>query len=134
MKEIDYKIFVPRGKNNYVRFNSDKEFEINDILTINIHLGDDKVTYWFYIKIPEDDEYHKLLLKKGKKLQLILLIGNNPYEIIGVAEVIEIMSNRQTQMNGIKVCFSVTNASNTINNPRKEVDGNRFEMLDIRDD
>lgn len=45
MPNIDYKIFVPRGANNYVRFDVETEFEISDILIINIHIGDDKVNY-----------------------------------------------------------------------------------------
>ena len=63
MNKIDYKIFVPRGGNNYVRFDTETEFEVSEILTIGIHIVDDKVNYWLNFKIPQDDEHHKCLLR-----------------------------------------------------------------------
>lgn len=134
MNKIDYKIFVPRGENNYVRFNTEEEFEIDDIISVNIHLSDDKVVYWFYVKIPDDDQHLKLLLRKGKKPKLTLLIGNNPYEIIGEAEVMNTSHHNWEEKIETQLCFTVINASQTENNPRKEQKSNRLEMLDIRDD
>ncbi len=134
MEKIDYKIFVPRGENNYVRFNIDDEFEIDDIISINLFVSDDKVMYWFYIKIPDDDRDHKLLLKKGKKPKLTLLIGNNPYEIVGEAEVLETSHYYWEEKIQVSLCFTVLKASNTINNPRKEIKYERTELIDIRDD
>jgi len=131
MKNIDYKIFVPRGENNYVRFDGE-EIEIDEILTINLHLGDDKVVYWIYFKIDSDDEHHKLLLKKGKNPEMVLLIGNNPYEIYGKAEVIDNSFHKWESKNQITVSFTVINASRTLNNPRKEVLYKRSELLDLR--
>lgn len=132
IKHIDYKIFVPRGENNYVRFDGN-EFEITEILTINIHIGDDKVTYWIYFKIPQDDKQHNLLLRKGKTPDMVLLIGNNPYEIHGTAEIIANDLHSWEEKRQITVSFTVTNASKTVDNPRKEVKPDRFEMLDIRE-
>ncbi len=134
MKNIDYKSFVPRGENNFVRFYNNKEIEIDDIISINIFLADDKVVYWFYVKILEDDAEHRLILKKGKKPTLTLLIGNNPYEIIGEAEVINTSFHNWEEKFEISLCFTVINASNIINNPRKIVEYDRSEILDIRDD
>ena len=94
MNKIDYKIFVPRGENNYIRLQGGTEFDVDDILTVNIHLGDDKVTYWVYFRIPHDDEYYKTLLKQGKKSKASLLIGNNPYEIVGDIEVMQIAPHK----------------------------------------
>jgi len=131
MGKIDYKIFVPRGENNYVRFDGE-EIEIDEILTINIHIGDDKVVYWIYFKIDSDDEHHKLILKKDKSPKMILLIGNNPYEIHGIAEVINNEYHKWESKNQITVSFTVINASHTVNNPRKEVLYDRTELIDLR--
>lgn len=131
MKNMDYKIFVPRGENNYVRFDGE-EIEIDEILTINLHLADDKVTYWIYFRIPSNDEHHKLLLKKGKKPNMILLIGNNPYEIHGTAEVINSDWHKWESKIQLTVSFTVIRASDTVNNPRKEVKLERSEILDLR--
>ena len=131
MKNIDYKIFVPRGENNYVRFDGE-EIIIDEILTINVHLGDDKVTYWIYFKIAPDDNHHKLLLKKGKNPNMILLIGNNPYEIHGTAEIIDTSLHKWESKIQITVSFTVINASHTVNNPRKEIPLKRSEILDLR--
>ena len=133
MKNMDYKIFVPRGENNYVRFDGE-EFEVTEILTINIHLGDDKVTYWIYFKIPHNDEHHNVLLQRGKKPKMVLLIGNNPYEIHGIAEVLANELHNWEEKKQITVCFTVINASTTPNNPRKEVEYERSELLDFRQD
>ena len=134
MKQIDYKIFVPRGMNNYVRLDSKIEFEIDEIMTVNIHLGDDKVTYWIYFRISADDEHHKLLLKKGKKPQATLLIGNNPYEIVGEGEVMDTSPNKWEEKIQIIFSFTVINASNTVNNARKVIKYERSELLDLRDE
>ena len=131
MNSIDYKIFVPRGENNFVRFDGE-EIDISEILTINIHIGDDKVTYWIYFKIDSDDEHHKAMLKKGRSPKMILLIGNNPYEIHGTAEVIENSFHKWESKNQLTVCFTVINASDTVNNPRKEVLYERSELIDLR--
>ena len=131
MKNIDYKIFVPRGKNNHVRFDGE-QIEINEILTINIHLGDDKVTYWMYFKIDSFDEHHKSLLRKGRKPEMVLLIGNNPYEIYGEAEIIDVGSHPWENKIQLTVSYVVTNASNTVNNKRKEQKYSRTELLDLR--
>ena len=133
MKNIDHKIFVPRGENNYVMFNAGTEFEITEWVSINIFVLDDKVMYWFYIKIPHNDLHHKSLLQRGKKPKLILLIGNNPYRIIGKAEVIETSYHNWEEMIQIFLCFTVLQASNTINNPRKIIKLERTEIIDIRE-
>ena len=137
MNKIDYKIFVPRGENNYVRFDNEKEFEIDDFKAVNIYIADDKVVYFFYIKIPSydnEDQHHKLLLRKGKKPKLTLLIGNNPYEIIGECEVLDTSYNNWEEKIEIKISFIVINASKTLSNERKEVKYERSELLDLRDD
>jgi len=138
INKMDYKIFVPRGENNYVRFDTDKEFELDCITAINIYLLDDKVTYWLYLNIPNDDEHHKLLLRKGmgkaKKLKLTLLIGNNPYEIMGESEIIDYGYNKSNETIETKILFEVYNASKTINNARKEIELDRYDLIDIRDD
>jgi hypothetical protein len=133
MTKIDYKIFVPRGENNYVRFDSE-EIEITEILTINIHLGDDKVIYWLYFKISKDDDHHNVLLQPGKKPGMMLLIGNNPYEIHGMAEVIRNELYKWEEKRQITICFTVSNASKTSNNPRKNIIYDRFELLDLSSD
>ncbi len=131
MKNMDYKIFVPRGENNYVRFDKE-ELEILEILTVNIHIGDDKVTYWIYLKISEDDKYHVALLKNNKTSGMVLLIGNNPYEIIGVAEIVNLNFLPRERNWEAKISFTVNNASKTVDNPRKEVGYEREELIDIR--
>ena len=131
MKNIDYKIFVPRGENNYVRFDG-VEIEIDELLTVNLHLGDDKVTYWLYFKIEEDDKHHLTLLKKQKNPNMVLLIGNNPYEIHGTAEIQYFDYHKWERKYQITVSFLVINASNTVNNPRKEVKLERENLLDLR--
>ena len=131
---MDYKIFVPRGENNYIRLKTGTEFDVDDILTINIHIGDDKVTYWIYFRISNDDEHHKLILKKGRKSQAILLIGNNPYEIIGEMEVMQIAPHNWEEKIQIIASLTVINSSQVVDNPRKEVKYDRTELLDIRDD
>jgi len=133
LNNIDYKIFVPRGENNYVRFD-EEEIEITEILTVNIHIGDDKVTYWIYLKIPEDDKHHTALLKNVRTLGMVLLIGNNPYEIRGAAEIVTMDFHVWERKWEAKISFTVTNASKTVNNPRKENKADRFEMLDLRKD
>lgn len=130
MKRIDYKIFVPRGYQNYVRFD-EEEFLISTILTVNLHLEDDKITYWFYFKIPSDDEKRKYILHKQKEPSMILLLGNNPYEIHGTAKVENMSSHKWEEKIEVAISFIVLNASNTINNPRKEVEINRCEILDL---
>ena len=139
--KIDYKIFVPRGENNYVRFNTNKEFKLDCISAINIYLLEDKVSYWFYLNIPNDDEHHKFLLRKGmgkgKKLKLILLIGSSPYEIIGESEVIDYSYNNTNETIETKILFEVNEASNTVNNNRtfpQEEEVDRCELIDIRSD
>ncbi len=131
MKSMDYKIFVPRGENNYVRFDNE-EIEIDEIFTVNIHIKDDKVTYWLYIKIPEDDKHHVALLKKVRTLGMVLLIGNNPYEIHGVSEIITMDFHMWERKWEAKISFTVNNASKTVDNPRKEVGYEREELIDIR--
>ena len=131
MENIDYKIFVPRGENNYVRFNGEK-IVIEDILTVNIHIGDDKVTYWIYFNISNDDEHHKIMLKKDKSPKMILLIGNNPYEIHGTAEIIGSIYHKWNNEIQFTVSFVVINASKTRDNPRKEVRYERSELIDLR--
>ena len=134
MNKIDYKIFVPRGENNYVRFNTESEFLIESIATINIHLLDDKVIYWLYVDIPYDDEHHKLLVRKGKKPKLTLLIGNNPFEIIGESEIIDTHYNKIKEAIEVTLSFIVKNASETTKNPRELIKYDRSDLLDIRDD
>jgi hypothetical protein len=131
---IDYKIFVPRGENNYVRLKTGMEFDIDEILTVNIHLGDDKVTYWIYFRIPHDDKPHKFLLTVGKKSEGTLLIGNNPYEIIGELEVMQIAPHKWEEKIQIIASLVVVNSSQVVDNPRKEVKHTRSELLDIRED
>lgn len=132
MKNIDYKIFVPRGERNYLKIEN-KEFIIDEILTVNIHLADDKITYWFYLNVSLEEEYYLLLLKNIKKLNFILLIGNNPYEIFGVAEIINIHINKRARMKEFTISFVVTNASETYNNPRKVRQYKRTELIDLED-
>jgi hypothetical protein len=134
MRKIDYKIFVPRGFDNYIRFDTDVEFYVEDIATINIHLLDDKVVYWLYFNIPFEDKHHILLTGRGKKPEMILLIGNNPYEIIGESEIVDVYSNKRTRNYEIKASFTVINASDVENNDRKKVDLDRSDLLDIRND
>ena len=132
MKNIDYKIFVPRGKRNYLKI-KDKEFIIDDILTVNIHLVDDKITYWFYVNISLEEEHYLLLLKNIKKLNSILLIGNNPYEIFGEAEVINTHIDKRKRVKEFTVSFVVDNASRTYDNPRKVKRYKRSELIDLED-
>jgi hypothetical protein len=134
MNKMDYTIFVPRGENNHVRFNTEKEFEIEDFISINIYTSDDKVMYWFYVKIPLDDMHHKTLLGKGRKPNLTLLIGNNPYEIKGNCEVINTSIHQWEQQIEVNLCFTVINASKTVENKRKLVSYDRSELLDLRED
>ncbi len=134
MDKINYKLFVPRNDNNYVRFDNEKEFKIDDIVAIGIYPLDDKVIYWFYIRIDNDDEHHKILLKRGKKPKLILLIGNNPYEIIGEAEVENVSYHKNEPKIEITISFTIVNASGIVDNKRKEVKYERAELIDIRED
>jgi hypothetical protein len=131
MPPIDYKIFVPRGENNYVRFPNGQEIIINEILSINIFLKDDKITYWIYIKIDEKDLFHKTLLKKNNEPKMALLIGNNPYEVHGQAKVMEVSYHKWEEKYEITIFFNVVNASNTVNNPRKEIHPSRSELLEL---
>ncbi len=133
MNKIDYKIFVPRGENNYVKFDSDIEFEIDNFKAVNLHIDDDKVIYFFYIKIPSDDQHHKLLLRTGKTPKMTLLIGNNSYEIIGDCEVLSTSENKWEEKTVIKLLFTILNASRTVDNPRKVTKYERSELLDLRD-
>ena len=130
MKNIDYKIFVPRGELNFLRIEK-KEFLIDEILTVNIHLGDDKVTYWFYINILLEEEYYITLLKNVKKLNSVLLIGNNAYEIYGEAEIINTYTGKNKKE--YTVSFTVKNASTTYGNPRKIKKYKRSELIDLED-
>ena len=61
-----------------------------------------------------------------------LLIGNNPYIIIGYAEIINIDTHKWENKKQITISYTVVNASDTINNPRKEVKYERSELLDLR--
>ena len=63
---------------------------------------------------------------------MVLLIGNNPYEIYGTAEVIDSSLHKWESKIQLTVSFTVINASNTVNNPRKEVPLKRSEILDLR--
>ena len=132
MKNIDYKIFVPRGERNYLKIEN-KEFIIDEILTVNIHLIDDKITYWFYLNISLEEEYYILLLKNIKKLNSILLIGNNPYEIFGEAEIINTYINKREQVKEFTISFVVINGSKTYDNPRKIKKYKRSELIDLED-
>lgn len=134
MNQIDYKIFVPRGENNYVRFDTNKEFEIDEIATINIHLNDDKITYWLYLNIPDEDEHHKILTRMGKKPKMVILIGNNPYEIKGEAEIIANRHNKRKEIVELTILFTVICASKTVENERKEIKYERAELLDFGDE
>lgn len=130
---IDYKLFVPRGAANYFKV-SGTVFSITEILTVNIHLIDDKVTYWFYVIVPEEDEEYKFLLSKGKTPNGILLIGNNPYEIYGRAEVIRTIWDKTQRVTEVTVSFVVENARNITKNKRKETEVSRSELLDLEND
>lgn len=130
MNRMDYKLFVPRGDFNFFRV-SEKTFSVPEILTVNIHLSEDKVTYWFYVEIPGEDEEWTFLLSKGKSLEGVLLIGNNPYEVHGAAQVIRTIRDRKTRVTEVTVSFVVTNAKNIRKNPRKEKEITRSELLDI---
>lgn len=137
MGKIDYKIFVPSGTNNYIRFNTGSrvfEIPIETIATITIHLVDDKIVYWLYFKIAIDDMFHQTFFRKNKKPSAILLLGNNPYEIHGEAEVITKFDYIMEQKTEIKLVYTVTNVEKTVTNPRKEIktdETDRFEMIDI---
>ncbi len=134
MKDIDYKVFVPRGETNYVRFDGE-EFPVDDIATVNIHLSDDRVTYWIYFKVPVDDYRKILMLKKGKTVSqpMILLLGNNPYEIHGLAEVQSFHYLKQTTEREVVVSFVIENASQSYKNHRKVVEVERSYLLDLED-
>ena len=132
MKNIDYKIFVPRGERNYLKI-EEKEFIIDEILTVNIHLTDDKIIYWFYLNISLEEEYYILLFKNVKKLNSILLIGNNPYEIFGETEIINSSVDKGKQVKEFKISFTVKNASKTYDNPRKVKKYKRTEFIDLAD-
>ncbi len=134
MKNIDYKVFVPRGEINCIRFD-DTEFPIDDIATVNIHLSDDRVTYWIYFKVPADDYRKNLILKKGKIVPqpMILLLGNNPYEIHGLAEIQSFHYLKRTTEREVVVSFVIENASKSYKNHRKVVEFNRSELLDLED-
>jgi len=130
MKNIDYKIFVPRGGLNYIKIR-EKEFLIEEILTVNIHLEDDKVSYWFYVNI-DNEEKDALTFLKNKHPKIILLIGNNPYEIHGEVEIINTYHDKKKQEIQFTMSFLVINASDTFNNPRKERKiKNRSTLLDL---
>ena len=132
MKNIDYKIFVPRGQLNFLRIEQ-KEFLIEEILTVNIHLGDDKITYWFYVNIPLAEEHYIVLLNNIKKVNSVLLIGNNPYEIYGEAEIINTHIDNRKRKKEYTVSFQVDNASKTYNNKRRKIKVNRSELMDFED-
>ena len=132
MKKIEYKIFVPRGEKNYLKIKN-KEFIIDEVLTVNIHLTDDKIIYWFYLNISLEEEYYLLLFKNVKKLNSILLIGNNPYEIFGETEIINKYTNKRKQLREFKISFVVKNASRTYDNPRKIKKYKRTELIDLED-
>ena len=132
MKNIDYKIFVPRGQLNFLRIEQ-KEFLIEEILTVNIHLGDDKITYWFYVSIPLAEEHYIVLLNNIKKVNSVLLIGNNPYEIYGEAEIINTHIDNRKKKKEYTVLFQVDNASKTYNNKRRKIKVNRSELMDFED-
>ena len=133
MINVDYKIFVPRGAANYIRIR-DKEFLIDEIMTVNIHLTDDKVTYWINFRIgSEEDKDTNVILKKKSISDMVLLIGNNPYEIYGQAEVQYNTANKWEEKRAITVQFVVMNASNTYNNPKKEIPVERADLLDFED-
>lgn len=132
MKNIDYRVFVPRGEINYIRFNKE-EFLIDDIATVNLHLSNDKVTYWIYFKIPADAYHNNLLLRRGRIVPepMVLLLGNNPYEIHGTAEVQSNNYLKHKDKREIVVSFVVENASKNYRNYRKEVEIERSEILDL---
>ena len=131
MYNIDYKIFVPRGLNNYIQpIDGKKKFDI-EIIKINIDFTLDQVVYYIYFNIPQDDEYHKVLLQKNKKPKMILLIGNNPYEIHGDAEILDTSYHNWEEAIQIRVMFIVKEAHKTVDNPRKEVKYTRSELLDL---
>jgi hypothetical protein len=130
MNNIDYKIFVPRGENNSIKFDKE-EITVDKIHSININLEEDQLLYWIYFRINDNDHYHKHMLKKNKTLNMILLLGNNPYEIYGKTEVVSFIEQKWEKTIEFAINFIVTNASNTINNPRKEVNYERSELLDL---
>lgn len=130
---IDYKIFVPRGAENFFRLNK-KEYLIDEITKVNIDLRDNKVTYWVYFKISDEDHEANMRLKANSNPEMVLLIGNNPYEIYGVAEVLYNTFNKWESKRAITISFVVKNASAVRNNPRKEKqEENRAYLLDFDD-
>lgn len=130
---IDYKIFVPRGAENFLRLNK-KEYLIDEITKVNIDLRDNKVTYWIYFRISDEDHEANMRLKANSNPEMVLLIGNNPYEIYGVAEVMYNTYNNWESKRAITISFVVENASAVRNNPRKEQEvENRAELLDFDD-
>lgn len=132
MNKIDYKMFVPRGESNYIRVvSSGIEFLIDDIMTVNIHISDDRVNYWLYFSIAQDDQHHRVILQKKNKPKFVLLIGNNQYEIHGEGEIMETSLQKWKEQIQITLSFTVYNASQTVNNPRKENPTSRYELLDI---
>ncbi|MHA1470038.1 MAG: hypothetical protein ACTSSP_05690 [Candidatus Asgardarchaeia archaeon] len=134
MKKIDYKFFVPNGKNNYIKFCTDPAFEIHidKVASVTIHMIDDKVVYWLYFRIAMDDMKRKLLLKRDSEHRAILLIGNNSYEIMGNAKVIELSNNNWEQKIEIKLLYTVVCACGGAIGLRKEMkdDTERFEIID----
>jgi len=131
---IDYKIFVPRGAENFFRLN-EKEYLIDEITKVGIDLSDDVVSYWIYFRIDNDeDKDANVRLKPKAKPKMVLLIGNNPYEIHGVARVEYNTFNNWENKREIVVSFRVENASAVRNNPRREEEvENRAELLDFDD-
>lgn len=132
MNNIDYKLFVPRGSLNYLRI-KEKEFLVEEILTLNIHFSDQKINYWFDIRIPFEEKDYVVFVKKNKFFPAVLLIGNNPFEIIGEAEIFSIGQNIPKGYEEITILFRSNNLNEIYNHPRVEKQKTRGQLLDLED-
>ena len=130
MKNIDYKLFVPRGCSNYVRFDDEKKFEIDEMIKINIDFSIDQIMYWLYIKIPYNYyKIHKSFFKTYIN-RMCLLLGNNPYEIYGNVEIINETYNKEDRTQQFYISFTLKDISKKNFNVKHIK--NRAEILDLR--
>ncbi|MCD6436575.1 MAG: hypothetical protein J7L15_09395 [Clostridiales bacterium] len=129
--EIDYQMFVPRGRGvNYIGLYGE-EFSIKEIGSMNIKFYDNEASYWLYFVIDEEYKKIKTFLKYKSHHPAQLLFSNSKYFIKGDIEVHSNIAEKYTGKNTVHVYFVSKYIDKTVHNFRPEITLNKFELLDL---
>jgi len=132
--KIDYKIFVPPSKNLNIIEIEEEKIDIDEIHSVNIKFQDNQVSYWLYITVPSKSIVGKALKKienNGKEITAKLFLGNIKYFIVGEVSVGSLLWQKQGDIYSAGIHMKIKNADDTLNNIRKEVKLNRYNLLDL---